>query len=165
MAGLPLFPLSYFFVYSACSVRNKYFFVFLPAFVASWFKHLSAAKTNTPLSSHAAALFGTLAAGAGTLAAVFVLVLLALVRALLAGLCAKTAELFGAAAAQAHQLRRSITDSGTLHVELYTARHHVGVFFLQARRSTVVANGGTAQTGFYAAPVFVVSSGHNKGFR
>jgi hypothetical protein len=131
------------------------------------FKHLSAAKTEThtgSLSSHAAAFLGTLAAHAGTLAAVFVFVLIALGPTLFAGLRAEAAEFFGAATAQAHQLRRCITDSGTLHVELHAAGHHVYVLFLQAGGSTVVANGCTAQAGFYTALVFVVSSGHNKRF-
>jgi hypothetical protein len=88
----------------------------------------------------------------------FILMVATFIAACFANVGAHFANLFCFVAAQAHHLCGGITNSGALHVELNTFRHHFYIFFLCARRSTMIAYGGTTQTcvdaGFVSVIIF-----------
>jgi hypothetical protein len=66
------------------------------------------------------------------------------------------ADFFGVLTIHTHHLGGRITDRGAFHVELNAAAHHFYIFFLQTRRSAMIANGGAAQTGLDTALVHLV---------
>ena len=73
--------------------------------------------------------------------------LLAFFRAGKTYISADPADFFGILTVHAHHLCGSITDGGAFHVKLNAAAHHFHILFLQACRSTMITDGGTAQTG------------------
>jgi hypothetical protein len=110
------------------------------------------------LSSHPAAFFSTAAAGFSTLVAMLCFVFGTFITTSFAYIGTNATDFFCAAAAQAHELCSGITDSGTFHIKLNTARHHFYIFLLGARGSAMVANGRTSKAGIDTGFVGVITS-------
>ena len=116
-------------------------------------------------SGHPAALFGTAVTSLGTLAAVLhLLVPCTFITTSLADVGTDAAQLLSGLPAYAHHLGSGITDSRTLHIQLDAAGHHLYVFFLQARGSTVVTDSRAIEASVNTAFVLVVISCHNNRF-
>ena len=102
------------------------------------------------LSSHSSALFSTHFTNSGTFPAMFCLMLTAFFTTRFTNLSANRTDLLCLRASHAHQLSRCITDSGTLHIQLYTTSHHFYIFFFCAGAGAVVTYGSAFQTCVYA---------------
>jgi hypothetical protein len=110
--------------------------------------HIPAGENTTYLNgSHMYAFLSALPACFRALLAMLIFVLTALFRTLLADLSTCAAKFFCPATAQAHQLRRGVTDGSTLHIQLYTFCHHFHILFIQAGGSTMVTKCYASQTG------------------
>jgi hypothetical protein len=79
-----------------------------------------------------------------------------------AGGCTDQAKFFCFCTIEAHQLSGSIAECGTFHIQLYTFRHHLYIFFLCAGRSAMITGGRTLETGFYTGGIVIV---HHKFLR
>jgi len=100
-----------------------------------------------------AALFGASLAGFGAGAAQLVVALGTLDTTLLAQLFTEVAEIERNTAVQAKQLGRSLAQSGALHGKLDAAGELLYVLLFGAGTGALVAQGGTAKTGFNAGLV------------
>lgn len=84
-------------------------------------------------TSHVAAFFGAAVTHFCALLAMLRFMTSALVATGLADVSTDAANVHGLLAAEAHELRCSIADGCTFHVELYATSHHLNVCFLRAR--------------------------------
>jgi hypothetical protein len=99
-------------------------------------------------------------AGPRALLAVLGLVLRTFGRTGFAELRTNATDVHGPVTSHAHELRSRIANSGAFHVCLNTARHHVHIFFLRARRSTMVADGSATQAGLNTFPILMITTLH-----
>ena len=109
--------------------------------------------------SHGIAFFRTGTADAGTFAAMLAVVFLTFLGAALAEIGAQMTNIQHFVASQSHHFGCCITHGGTLHIQLYALRHFSRIFFFEARRRAVVADGGTFQAQVDAALEIVVIHG------
>jgi hypothetical protein len=84
-------------------------------------------------------------------------------RAVIADLCADQRHCLRLGAADAEHLGSSVTDGGTLHIELDAPCHHLHMLFSEAGACTMITDGGTAQACFYAGFISMIT-GHNGWF-
>lgn len=123
-------------------------------------RHSIHSNDESPLScntGHSPTFFRTLVTDFGTLAAMLCLMFAAFVSALITNLCADPAKFLCPFTTDAHQLCCSIADGCTFHIQLNASSHHFYIFFLCARRCTMIANGSATKTGFNAISVCVIS--------
>jgi hypothetical protein len=102
-----------------------------------------------PSCGHAAAFLRAAAADFGAGLAVCGRMFGAFTAAGIADLGTQGAYRFGKLAASCHEGGGETADVGAVQIELNTAQHHLHLVFLQARRSTMAAGGGTLITGIY----------------
>jgi hypothetical protein len=117
------------------------------------------------LGCHAAAFLGAMAASLRAGLAVVVLVLRAFVAAGLAYLRAQLAQLLNEVTATRHAGCRESTDGSAVHVQRDAPRHHLDVFFPQARGCAVVTGVGARVAGVDTSLVLLVRHLNPLGWR
>ncbi|CAM4206247.1 hypothetical protein OQY15_09875 [Pedobacter sp. MC2016-15] len=83
-------------------------------------------------SCHSSAFFRTSLTSICTFLTMLGMMITTLISALLANICANTANVLSKRATHTHQLSGRVADGCTLHIKLNTPRHHFHVFFLSA---------------------------------
>lgn len=106
-----------------------------------------AGRSRAGCRPHPTAFFGAAPACGGAILAVLGLMLRALVAARLANLGTYLTKGFGKLATSRHESRLQTANLSAVHVEHYTARHHLHILFMQAGRRTHVACVGAGIAG------------------
>lgn len=122
-------------------------------------------QSNTSLGGHSAAFLGATPASLRAGLAVVVLMLRAFVAAGLAYLRAQLAQLLNEVTATRHAGCRESTDGSAVHVQRDAPRHHLDVFFPQARGCAVVTGVGARVAGVDTSLVLLVRHLNPLGWR